>query len=50
MDPVHPLSRAYIYVFNFLARIYWGFVGNKYAKWNNFFPLTGSKRAEIIDV
>ena len=31
---------AYVYVFNFLARLYWGFVGNKYAKWNNFFPLT----------
>src|SRR6185437_6966158 len=28
-------ASAYIYAFNFLARIYWGFVGNKYAKWNN---------------
>ncbi len=41
---------AYIYVFNFLARIYWGFVGNKYAKWNNFFPLTRKQRQEIVDV
>ncbi len=41
---------AYIYVFNFLARIYWGFVGNKYAKWNNFFPLTKAQRQEIVDV
>jgi Ni/Fe-hydrogenase 1 B-type cytochrome subunit len=43
-------ASAYIYVFNFLARIYWGFVGNKYAKWNNFFPLTRKQRQEIIDV
>ena len=37
---------AYVYVFNFLARLYWGFVGNKYAKWNNFFPLTKAQREE----
>jgi len=27
---------AYVYVFNFLARLYWGFTGNKYAKWTAF--------------
>ena len=41
---------AFIYVFNFAARIYWGFVGNKYAKWNNFFPITKKQRQEIVDV
>ncbi|HUY95962.1 MAG TPA: Ni/Fe-hydrogenase, b-type cytochrome subunit [Terracidiphilus sp.] len=41
---------AYIYVFNFAARIYWGFVGNKYARWNNFFPLTRRQRKEIASV
>ncbi len=41
---------AYVYVFNFAARIYWGFVGNKYARWNNFFPLTKAQRQEIVDV
>src|SRR6201998_1382002 len=41
---------AYVYVFNFLARLYWGFVGNKYAKWNNFFPLKKWQREEIVDV
>jgi Ni/Fe-hydrogenase 1 B-type cytochrome subunit len=41
---------AYIYTFNFLARIYWGFVGNQYARWNNFFPLTRKQRQEIADV
>ena len=25
-------AAAYVYVFNFAARIYWGFVGNKYAR------------------
>ena len=41
---------AFVYTFNFLARIYWGFVGNKYAKWDNFFPLKRSQRKEIVDV
>ncbi len=41
---------AYVYVFNFLARIYWGFVGNRYARWNNFFPITKAQREEIVDV
>lgn len=41
---------AYVYVFNFLARLYWGFVGNQYARWNNFFPLTKAQRQEIVDV
>ena len=42
--------RAFVYVFNFLARLYWGFVGNKYASWNAFFPLKKSQRQEIVDV
>lgn len=41
---------AYVYFFNFAFRIYWGFVGNKYARWNNFFPLTKRQRHEIADV
>ena len=43
-------ASAWVYVFNFLARLYWGFVGNKYAKWSNFFPLTRRQRQEIADV
>ena len=31
---------AFVFFFNFLARLYWGFVGNKYARWDNFAPLT----------
>ena len=32
---------AYIFLFNFLFRLYWGFVGNKYANWRQFIPLSG---------
>ena len=31
-------AAACVYVFNFLARLYWGFVGNKYAKWTQLLP------------
>jgi len=41
---------AFVWMFNFAARIYWGFVGNEYARWNNFFPLTKRQRQEIVDV
>ena len=29
---------SYIFLFNFLFRIYWGFVGNKYSSWKQFIP------------
>ena len=32
---------AYIFLFNFVFRIYWGFVGNKYADWKQFIPTSG---------
>jgi Ni/Fe-hydrogenase 1 B-type cytochrome subunit len=41
---------AFVYVFNFAARLYWGFVGNKYSHWNAFFPLKKAQRREIVDV
>lgn len=31
-------ASAYIFLFIFIYRIYWGFVGNKYADWKNFVP------------
>lgn len=31
---------AYVFLFNFLIRIYWGFVGNRFANWKNFIPYT----------
>ena len=30
---------AFVFFFNFLFRIYWGFVGNQFARWDNFLPL-----------
>lgn len=31
---------AFVFFFNFVFRLYWGFVGNRYARWDNFLPLT----------
>ncbi|MEJ5305454.1 MAG: Ni/Fe-hydrogenase, b-type cytochrome subunit [Ignavibacteria bacterium] len=41
---------AFIFFFNFIFRIYWGFVGNKFANWKNFIPTTKEQFKEIIDV
>ncbi len=38
---------AFVFFFNFLVRIYWGFVGNEYARWNNFIP---TKRAQFREM
>jgi Ni/Fe-hydrogenase 1 B-type cytochrome subunit len=31
---------AFVFFFNFLGRIYWGFAGNRHARWDQFLPLT----------
>lgn len=31
-------AAAYVFFFNFIFRLYWGFVGNRYADWKNFIP------------
>ncbi len=41
---------GFVYVFNFLARLYWGFVGNKYARWSAFLPFTQAQRREMVEV
>ncbi len=43
-------SAAFVFFFNFLFRIYWGFVGNKYADWRNFIPTRKEQFKEILDV
>jgi len=41
---------AFIFFFNFLVRIYWGFVGNTYARWTNFIPTKPAQWAEMAEV
>ncbi len=41
---------GFVFFFNFLVRIYWGFVGNTFARWGNFFPLKKSQWKEIGEV
>ena len=43
-------AAAYIFLFNFLARLYWGFVGNRYASWKNFIPTNGKFFHEMMEV
>ena len=40
-------STAYVFTFNFAFRLYWAFVGNKYARWRNYFPLTRRQLSQI---
>ena len=41
---------AFIFFFNFLFRIYWGFVGNIYADWRNFIPHSREQFREIKEL
>jgi Ni/Fe-hydrogenase 1 B-type cytochrome subunit len=41
---------AFLFFFNFVLRIYWGFVGNRFAKWDNFIPLKREQWKEILHV
>ncbi|NUQ82835.1 MAG: Ni/Fe-hydrogenase, b-type cytochrome subunit [Bacteroidetes bacterium] len=41
---------AYVFLFNFIIRIYWGFVGNKYVHWRNFFPYRKKHLKNMLDV
>jgi Ni/Fe-hydrogenase 1 B-type cytochrome subunit len=43
-------SAAYIFTFNWLYRIFWGLVGNKYVRWRAFFPFTKKKWSELLGV
>jgi Ni/Fe-hydrogenase 1 B-type cytochrome subunit len=38
---------AYVFFFNFLVRIYWGFVGNRHARWRSMIPLTRAQWREV---
>jgi len=41
---------AFAFFFNFLIRIYWGFAGNRFAKWDQFIPHKASQWREILHV
>lgn len=41
---------AFIFFFNFLVRIYWGFVGNRFARWDNFVPFKKAQLREVSEV
>lgn len=41
---------AFIFFFNFLVRIYWGFAGNRYARWTNFLPFRKTQVQEMGEV
>jgi Ni/Fe-hydrogenase 1 B-type cytochrome subunit len=43
-------TTAFIFFFNFVFRIYWGFVGNKYSRWYNFIPVKKSQWKELTEV
>jgi len=43
-------ATAYVFVFNFAFRIYWGFVGNQYSDWHNFLPFRRAQFREVKDV
>lgn len=40
---------AFVFFFNFLARIYWGFVGNRFSSWRNFIPHNPRQTREIVE-
>jgi len=41
---------AYVFFFNFLGRLYWGFAGNSFARWKSYLPRTPAKCREILQV
>jgi Ni/Fe-hydrogenase 1 B-type cytochrome subunit len=41
---------AFVFFFNFIFRLYWGFTGNEFSRWYNFIPYKRSQWKEIINV
>ncbi|KAB2878542.1 Ni/Fe-hydrogenase, b-type cytochrome subunit [bacterium] len=43
-------TAAFLFFFNFMFRIYWGFAGNKYAQWRNFILHRKEQFQEAMEV
>jgi Ni/Fe-hydrogenase 1 B-type cytochrome subunit len=43
-------AMAYVFAANLAFRIYWSLVGNKFASWRNFFPLTRAQIRQVWEV
>lgn len=43
-------AASYIFLFNFIFRIYWSFVGNKYARWERFIPVRKYQLRDLWEV
>lgn len=48
-------ASAYVFLFNFIMRVYWGFVGNRYSRWYRFIPFwkyqyTDLKEVLMVDI
>ena len=41
---------AYVFVAALILRLYWALLGNKYARWRNFLPVTVKQWKEILQV
>jgi len=41
---------AFVFFFNFVVRIYWGFAGNTWARWPEFLPFRKHQRRELVEV
>ena len=40
---------GYIFVLALIARIVWMFIGNRYVRWQNFLPVHGDRRTELLE-
>ena len=43
-------TAGYVFLFNMLVRTYWGFVGNRFARWDTFIPTKKAAFQEIVEV
>ncbi len=46
---IHEVT-AFVFTMAFLTRIYWAFMGNKYARWSAFIPTTRRQLRSIVEM